>query len=152
MKYGILADIHSNLEAFQAVLAFLKKNRVEVMVIAGDVLGYGASPLECLQLLAGEQSVACVRGNHEEALLSGEFSRMRPEAVTSLIWTRQQLNRFWIDYLASFPFIICGANFALCHGAADRPLSGYLTSRDRAKRAFAARLHRICFCGHTHFP
>ncbi|HOJ40971.1 MAG TPA: metallophosphoesterase family protein, partial [bacterium] len=69
MKYGILADIHSNLEAFQAVLAFLKKNRVEVMVIAGDVLGYGASPLECLQLLAGEQSVPCVPGYHEEALL-----------------------------------------------------------------------------------
>ena len=57
MKYGILGDIHSNLSALQAVLTCFEKESVERIISVGDVVGYGAAPHECIELLrSGEYS------------------------------------------------------------------------------------------------
>ncbi|MCM8768879.1 MAG: metallophosphatase family protein [Candidatus Omnitrophica bacterium] len=150
MKYGIIADIHSNLEALQAVLAYLNKNKVDRLVVTGDVIGYGANPIECLELL-GQQNACIVRGNHEQGLLSGELSSFRPEAATALKWTSQQLSPEWLAMINAWPILYQEADFLACHGAPDEPLTGYVFSKSRARQAFTVAF-TLCFHGHTHFP
>ena len=51
MRYGIFADIHANLEAFTVVIKELKKREVSRFVCAGDIVGYGPNPEECISLI-----------------------------------------------------------------------------------------------------
>ena len=65
MRYAIIADIHSNLEAFQTVLADIKTQNATHIVCLGDVVGYNANPKECLAIVR-EMNIPCVKGNHDE--------------------------------------------------------------------------------------
>lgn len=64
MRLAILADIHGNLPAFEAVLADVEKQRPDQVIIAGDVVDGMPDSLACWQLA---QSLGCpiLRGNHE---------------------------------------------------------------------------------------
>ncbi len=151
MKYGILTDIHGNLEALQVVLNFLEEKGAEVIVVPGDVVGYGANPGECLELLV-KRNVLLVRGNHEEALLSGNISHLRAGARAAITWTRQRLNQDWMDFLSKWPGWLVEKDFFVCHGSPDNLLSGYVYSISAARKAFACLNYYVCFHGHTHYP
>jgi phosphoglycolate phosphatase-like HAD superfamily hydrolase len=71
MKYGILSDIHANLEALSVVLEKCKDEGVEQYICLGDIVGYNANPSECLDLIRGLDLVACVnrRGLFDRMLL-----------------------------------------------------------------------------------
>ena len=51
MLYGIFSDVHANYEAFEAVINALKRQRIDIYVFLGDIVGYGADPEKCIQLL-----------------------------------------------------------------------------------------------------
>ena len=51
MKYGILGDIHANLEALEAVLEVMEKEGVQKYVSVGDLVGYGANSVECVDIV-----------------------------------------------------------------------------------------------------
>ena len=72
MRYGILGDIHGNLEAFEAVLEVARQEGVEQYVCIGDVVGYNANPSECLRLLRELNPVAIVKGNHDDYVSNGK--------------------------------------------------------------------------------
>ena len=63
-KIAILSDIHGNLPALQAVLKRVAKSGAEEIVFGGDLVGYGASPRECVELVRGLGG-HCVLGNHD---------------------------------------------------------------------------------------
>ncbi|HMO64380.1 MAG TPA: metallophosphoesterase family protein, partial [Verrucomicrobiota bacterium] len=65
MRYAIIADIHANLEAFETVLRDIKEQRCSHIVCLGDVVGYGANPRQCLDLVR-DMSIPCIKGNHDE--------------------------------------------------------------------------------------
>ena len=65
MKYAIISDIHANLEGLQTVLADIKEQRCTHVVCLGDVVGYGANPKECLDIIRG-MNIPVVKGNHDE--------------------------------------------------------------------------------------
>ena len=65
MKFAIIADIHANLEALEAVLADSREQGCERYVCLGDVVGYGANPKECLEIVR-KMEMSCVKGNHDE--------------------------------------------------------------------------------------
>ena len=65
MRYAIIADIHANLEGFQRVLADIKEQKCTHVVCLGDVVGYGANPKECLDIVRG-MNIPTVKGNHDE--------------------------------------------------------------------------------------
>ena len=93
MKYAILADIHANLPALNAVLADSKAQGCDQYVCLGDIVGYGQNPLECLNLVR-ELAIPSVKGNHD-AYCAAERN---PEAFThdaagQIDWTRSQLTR-----------------------------------------------------------
>ena len=64
MRYGVLADVHGNLDALRAVLRALERHGVDRYLVAGDLVGYGPYPNECVAALA-ELPATCVAGNHD---------------------------------------------------------------------------------------
>ena len=103
MRYGVLSDVHANLPALRAALSLLRAEGVERWLCAGDLVGYGPQPNECVAELAALHPV-CVAGNHELIAL-GELSGQRcsRRAQQSLDWTRDELTEDTRRYLGALP-------------------------------------------------
>ena len=67
MRYAIISDVHSNLEALTCTAREIEKRKVDRIVCLGDVVGYGANPSECLKLTS-EMADEIVMGNHDRAV------------------------------------------------------------------------------------
>ena len=65
MKYAVLSDIHANLEALTAVLKDAQDQQCSHFACVGDVVGYNANPIECVEIIRG-MGMPCVKGNHDE--------------------------------------------------------------------------------------
>lgn len=150
MRYAIISDIHGNLPALEQVLAALADERIDQYLCLGDIVGYGASPNECCQLVQ-QTAAICIRGNHDEAIVrSGKEDWFNAEARACLLWTRQQLteeNRHW---LASLEPIAQVGEITLCHGSVPDP-DYYTTTAQGALHSFAAMSTSLAFFGHTHY-
>src|SRR5678815_2061701 len=90
MKYAVIADIHGNLDAFEVVLADAREQNCTHYCCVGDVVGYGANPKECLDIVRN-MNMPCVKGNHDEYCSSEEdlegFNPHAAEAVICLLYT-----------------------------------------------------------------
>src|SRR5881628_1603195 len=64
LRYAILSDVHSNLAALRTVIATLTELRPQRWIVAGDLVGYGAYPNECVEVVE-ELGAICVAGNHD---------------------------------------------------------------------------------------
>jgi len=99
IKYAIIADIHANLEALEAVLKDIKEQNCTHYACLGDVVGYNANPKECLDIIR-EMDMPCVKGNHDEyCSAEGNTEGFNPYAAEAVNWTRKQLNeddRKWL--------------------------------------------------------
>ncbi len=103
MKYAILADIHANLQALEAVLADSRARNCTHYACLGDVVGFGGKPKECLKIIRN-MGVPCVQGNFDEyCSTSGSMDGFSPAAAKQVGWTRsQQLMR-----LTANGFVAC---------------------------------------------
>ncbi len=90
MLVGIVSDIHSNLPALREVLSSLRERRVSRILCAGDTVGYYPFPNEVTALVA-DSAVHSIAGNHERAIVSGDFSGLNPLAALAARWTAGQL-------------------------------------------------------------
>ncbi len=153
MRYGIIADIHGNLEGLQVVLEDIKQQKCTHVVCLGDVVGYGANPKECLDIVRG-MNIPVVKGNHDEYIGSSEdpegFNDAAAEAVA---WSRNQLtedDRKWLRDLKYFRLV---ANFSIVHATLDAPQRwGYVFEKLEAAASFTYQNTQVCFFGHTHVP
>lgn len=153
MRYGIFSDIHSNLEAFKAVIDAYQTEHIDRYLCIGDIVGYAANPLECIQLIKG-LNAGIVAGNHDWGS-SGKFDLeyFNPSAKEALVWTGSILSRAEKDFLCSLPLTYQEENFVLVHGSLDNPQEFYyLNNHEAAFAAFAVLKKQICFVGHTHTP
>lgn len=153
MRMAVISDIHGNLEALQAVLADIRATGADAVYCLGDVVGYGADPRACLDLVRA-QCALTVRGNHEEALLhiAGRQDMSSP-AEQALVWTRQQLSDEDLLACAAWPLVLVGVDARLVHASPDEPLKfRYLFSRFDCESAFGVFPEKICLVGHTHLP
>src|SRR5512147_3013795 len=87
--FAIISDIHSNLEALQAVLDDIEKRGIDTIYCLGDVIGYGPNPRECLDLVI-EKTKLCVLGNHDYAAFY-EPTNFNYAAEQAAFWTREVL-------------------------------------------------------------
>ncbi len=155
MKIALLADIHANLEALQACLAHAEREGAALHVFLGDLVGYGADPAACLDLLAehAARGALLVRGNHDDAALGGLCEEMNFVAREATYWTRGKLSGTNRDFLASLPFTTRRDNLLFVHASADEPGKwGYITSNSRARRCMDASRAAVTFAGHVHHP
>ena len=154
MKYLVLSDIHSNREAFQAVLSFVRRKPWDKAVFLGDLVGYGANPNQTVDLLRSLRPLAAIRGNHDKVcsgIEQGElFNRVALEAA---MWTRRKLtgtNLTWLKKLPEGPRVVDDA-FAIAHGT---PIDedAYIFGEIEALNVFRQTSYPVCFFGHSHFP
>jgi predicted phosphodiesterase len=159
---AIISDIHSNLEALQAVLDDIAQYQVEGVYCLGDVIGYGPNPRECLDLVM--DSHVCLLGNHDQAVMFDPM-QFNPTAERAIQWTRRQLEapgqdrpqqeRRW-EFLAERPMRHREDPFLYVHGSARNPINEYVFPEDiyspRKMEQIFALVERYCFQGHTHVP
>ncbi|MCX7600266.1 MAG: metallophosphatase family protein [Armatimonadetes bacterium] len=149
MRYALLSDIHSNIHALEAVLEALTSEHIDVYVCLGDVVGYGAYPNECCQVVASLGGIT-VRGNHDEAAVyPGREIWFTNAASQCIIWTREQLAAENRDFLASLEPLRIENFSTLCHGSVPDP-DFYTTTPREAMLSFRHMTTPIAFFGHTH--
>lgn len=152
MRYAVLSDIHGNLEALQAVLADLAGGADGVLCL-GDVVGYGADPLACLELVA-EQAQAFTAGNHEHGVAGRlDLAWFNAYARAAAEWTRERLDVAHRDYLGALPLAAEMEDAVLVHASPAQPEEwDYLVTAEDGFAALPAFSTRLCFVGHSHVP
>jgi diadenosine tetraphosphatase ApaH/serine/threonine PP2A family protein phosphatase len=165
-QIALISDIHSNYDALLAVLADIDRRGIKRIFCLGDIVGYGACPRECLDLVA-ERTEKCICGNHDMAVFF-EPANFNISAERGAYWTQQLFeeesnkalrDRRW-EFLGRLPVKIEYHGMLFCHGSPRRPVNEYLFAEDVYTNphkilANFERLeehHRLCFVGHTHVP
>jgi predicted phosphodiesterase len=159
MRLAVLADVHANLAALEAVLAAVDQAQVDRVVCLGDLVGYNAEPAECVARIRASADVV-VAGNHDRCVtLAGDTRGINEIALAVNEWTRAQLDPDLLHYLASLPARhIEPDRFVAVHGCFlnDTHVNGYVTGTmlQANLEALVARAEwpHIGFCGHTHMP
>ena len=106
MRYGIISDIHGNLEGLQAVLRECSLAQVQVLLCAGDIVGYGANPKECLSVIRQFKAIT-VAGNHDWAVGGRmDFSYFTDDGRAAVEWTRTQISMEDIAYLNGLELLV----------------------------------------------
>jgi predicted phosphodiesterase len=149
----VLSDIHSNLEAFQAVLADMRTIRFQRMICLGDIVGYAASPKDCLDLLRTLE-IEVLQGNHDFAVIDEAILlEMSGPAVASIRYAREQLSASRREFLAALPMVTSHDEMQFVHSSLDHPEAWtYLRRKPEIRAHFAVQTSPVCFCGHTHIP
>jgi predicted phosphodiesterase len=149
VRYLILSDIHSNLEAFEKCLEIVK-GRYDQVLCLGDLVGYGPDPNAIVDAIQGIAAVI-IRGNHDKACCGiTDASDFNPLARASAVWTREQLtprNLAVLQKLPPGPVEVAGCE--LVHGSPCDE-DEYLVEAFEALPAFEAATLPVVFFGHTH--
>lgn len=149
MRYAVLSDVHANLPALRAVLDAVPRHTVDGYLVTGDLVGYGAHPNECVELLASYDAL-CVAGNHDLiAVGSLPDARAGGLARETLAWTRSVLTEASRGYLSGLPNVREVGPILLAHGSPDDPQE-YVTEPRRARELLDATPGRLLLLGHTH--
>lgn len=153
MRYGIIADIHSNLEALEKVLSALEGENVDEILCLGDIVGYGADPSECIRLVR-EKCAAAVCGNHDYAAVNADIREyFNPDALEALLWTEDRLNKEEKSYLAGLDIQKSAGDFLMVHSSPLFPKEwSYIYTAVDARKHFPGFDEGACFVGHTHIP
>ena len=152
MKVAILADIHGNLEALQAVEADLCCNAVDHVVCLGDNIGYGPDPDEVVTSLR-QQGYDSVLGNHEFALTDMRGRRwLNFQAAENNQATKELLSPENLQFCCMLPFFIRLDDGHFVHGFPEDSIFRYLPKQDddTIKKLFQKSTAAIFFVGHTH--
>ena len=152
MRIGLLSDVHANLFALRAAVARLRAEGVDAWVCAGDLVGYGPHPNECVETIA-ELEPTCVAGNHELMLLGAlPDTRAGWLARHSIDWTRGVVRPDVRSYLAALPRTATARSMAVAHGSPGDPEEYVRTERRAAALLGSLSAEQLLVLGHTHRP
>jgi predicted phosphodiesterase len=138
MRFGVISDVHGNRPALLAIVERLRGEGVDAWLSAGDLIGYGPHPNECVEIVA-ELGALGVAGNHELIVLGrleGRSSSRR--AHTSHEWTADVLRDDIVAYLAGLPRRLETDGIIVTHGSLDDP-EEYVRSETKALQ----QLHQL---------
>jgi diadenosine tetraphosphatase ApaH/serine/threonine PP2A family protein phosphatase len=153
MRCAILADIHANLAALEAVLDDIgKKGGVDETWCLGDIVDYGPDPHPCLEIVRRLAPV-CIAGNHDLAAIGRvDTGYFNPDAAVATRWTSAQLTPDEVAYLDGLPLTLEREGFTLVHGSPRDPIWEYIFSAGIAAGNFDYFSTPYCLVGHTHAP
>ncbi|MDA1044450.1 MAG: metallophosphoesterase family protein [Verrucomicrobia bacterium] len=152
-RYAIIGDIHANWDALEAVLAHAEARKVTSYVCVGDIVGYNADPVKCLEKI---QELKCivVKGNHDHYCSNdSSLHDFHPDAGQVVAWTREQLSDEQTKYLRNLPMVERFAGVTVVHSTLDMPGRwGYVFDPLEADAHFSYQTTPCCVYGHTHVP
>lgn len=157
MKLAVLADVHANWPALQAVAEDIERWQADRVVVAGDLINRGPRPVECADFVLAKKW-PWVLGNHEEYVLShvdGHVARS-PQADSSL-WTYDRLNG-QVTTVAALPLqeswhMPDGSEVRIVHATMRSTREGiFVETPDDVLREQIAPAPNLFVVGHTHIP
>jgi putative phosphoesterase len=156
-RFLIVSDIHSNLTALKRVIE--DTGGFDAAICAGDAVGYGPEPGECVETLK-KMGVRAVSGNHDVGVVNGEgTTHFNVHAAAAIDVNRRLLDQTQLEWLRrlrkSLEMNIEGINVSVFHGSPDRPIWEYVYPSDamlRAAEFFEATGADLLILGHTHVP
>ena len=153
MKFALLSDIHGNLEALQSVVNDLSVEKADGIYCLGDIVGYGADPGQCIEIIQDLTSWI-VAGNHDWAAAGiTDTTYFNPVAKSAIEWTTEKLITSHRSFLAKLPLTYDLPQMKLVHATPYEPETWhYIFSRREALRSFQHYEQQICFIGHSHTP
>jgi len=156
LRYGIIADLHSNLAALHAVLEALDHEGVDTYLCMGDVVGYGPSPHEAIETL-GRLPIQCIRGNHDRYALGENSDQIRSSTAEAVEYTRRCLSAEDMAFLGGLKDTLLYQDRVLVVHGSPRDRDEYILSQEaailnhRCLREDYAGIY-LCFFGHSHLP
>gem|GEM_PF-199924 len=153
MRYALVADIHANLPAWNAVHDDIRCVGADAILCLGDMVGYGPDPAAVLERLHA-QVHAFVLGNHD-AVIGGMLTadRFNRNARVCIDWTRAHLGPAAVAFFRQLPHVMTGPGFCCTHADPAAPTRfRYLATAEDAQRAWSVRTEPLLFVGHTHVP
>jgi len=148
---GVISDVHGNLHALEAVLDVME---TDLVLCAGDLIGYGAFPNEVVDLVRWK-GIRCVRGNHDDAVLRNEFEWFNLYAAEAGQWCVKALGGPQRSFLEGLPVRLGYQDVAVFHGSPARPLREYVTPGTPIAHLIEhleASGAKMLVLGHTHAP
>jgi predicted phosphodiesterase len=163
MRIAVLADIHANLLALEAVISDLEIVQPDQVIVAGDFQNRGPAPKEVYERLR-KLDWPLLRGNHEDYVI--EQSESPPEQAHAVDlyawqparWTAEKIPET-IPFLRTLPISIqlSGPDdsfVCVAHGSPRSNAEGFFPSTGDAKALamLGQPLPKVLCCGHTHIP
>jgi diadenosine tetraphosphatase ApaH/serine/threonine PP2A family protein phosphatase len=150
LRAAVLSDVHSNQPALEATLTAVEEAGIERIWCLGDVIGYGAQPDACAELIR-ERCEICLVGNHDLAVL-GELdtSTFSETAAAAVEWTRAEASAATLEFLRGLDAAGDVAGIGLFHASPRDPIWEYVLSIEQAEEGFEAQRQRIGLIGHSH--
>ena len=150
MRVAVLSDIHANQPALESVLAAIEEAAPEEVWCLGDVVGYGAQPDACAELVR-ERCDLCLVGNHDLAVLGGlDISSFSESAAAAVEWTREQADEATLEFLRNLEPAGSREGVGLFHASPRDPIWEYVLSTGEAEAGLDAQAERIGLIGHSH--
>ena len=155
LPVAVFSDVHSNLEALDAVMNDARECRVESFLCLGDVVGYGPDPVACLELIMG-MGCPVLLGNHDQAAGGPEMTDglgLNAYAAAAIQFTRHQLEGEHLDFLGGLPLSLGVGGAVFAHGSVNSASPwDYVVNREDVAGQFLATRAKQIFLGHTHRP
>jgi putative phosphoesterase len=157
-RIAILADIHGNLPALEAVLEDLKQAQVDEVLVGGDLVGRGPEGSGVIGRIRALGWPA-ISGNHEEYLLSFRQGKvpepwLEEEEWAASRWMAAELSSEDVKYIANLPFSLARPGLRLVHGSptSNRQGIGPWTGADKLAEHWDSVAEDVLVCAHTHRP
>ncbi|MBI1803317.1 MAG: metallophosphoesterase family protein [Ignavibacteriae bacterium] len=153
MRIAIISDIHGNLEALETALHVIREEQADKIVCLGDIVGYGASPNECIDVIQSTTNHVLL-GNHDEAAIHLEKTEyFNPYARIAAEWTHGALTAEKKIFIGQLPFTFDLDGIFFVHASPYEPEEWhYVLSPADAQFNFSYFQEPLCFVGHSHVP
>jgi diadenosine tetraphosphatase ApaH/serine/threonine PP2A family protein phosphatase len=155
MRLGIFSDVHANIEALSAVMDAYDGESIDRYYCIGDVVGYGASPNECCNIIR-ERAEVTILGNHDAAVAGRmDYSYYYEAARNALDMHASVLTEGNMKWLKSLPykFELNDLGVHLCHGSPLRLEEfEYIFAPEQARECLTIwdDLGDLTLIGHSH--
>src|SRR5688572_6540786 len=152
MRIAVISDIHSNIEALSEVLKVAEQQKVDRVVSLGDVVGYGASPNPCCDLVRTVSEVTLL-GNHDAAVAGRmDYSFYYDAARHALDWSANVVTDENLEWLRSLPYTYRPGEIGFCHGSPIDPRAYehiFALEQARQRMPHAQELPEVTCIGHS---
>ena len=150
MRAAVLSDVHANLPALEAVLEGIDRAAVDELWCLGDVVGYGADPDACTELIRERCAVSLV-GNHDLAVLGElDISSFSETARAAVEWTRENCDEATMKFLKGLKPESSDQEVGLYHASPRDPVWEYVLAVDQARECMEEQSGRVSLIGHSH--
>ncbi|MBI4548674.1 MAG: metallophosphoesterase family protein [Ignavibacteriae bacterium] len=153
MRIAIISDIHSNLEALEKSIELIRQQNIDEIICLGDIIGYGANPRECIEMVR-QTTPHILLGNHDEAAVHlSKTEYFNPYARIAAEWTNSELTDEQKVFIQNLPYTLELSGLFFVHSSPYEPGEWhYILSPADAQFNFAHFSLPICFLGHSHVP